>query len=173
MTIINDRTFLSDILESCHDRNIGVWIFGGWAEELLGLSGPRTHNDVDLLYPAPDFTVLDGAIHEACDWREIVSKRFPHKRAITVQGIMVEFFLVQRDGDNAFTDFFGRFRLDWPKDTFGYLTSLSGSPVSIASEAALAKYRRESDFVRAAYHEYIAEHDNALTEPHKGSLPKC
>lgn len=66
----------------------------------------------------------------------------------------------------------GRFRLDWPKDTFGYLTSLSGSRVNIASEAALVKYRRENDFARAAYHEYIADHDNALSEP-QGLLPKC
>src|SRR6266704_1683683 len=35
---------------------IGTWLFGGQAEELLGLAPPREHYDADQLYPAADFS---------------------------------------------------------------------------------------------------------------------
>lgn len=153
----NSLEFLYEILESCRERNIVVWTFGGWAEELWGMCNPRIHNDVDLLCPASDFCLLDAIIQGGNDWEEISLKRFPHKRAIKVQDIMIEFFLISIETGNAFTDFFGRFRFDWPADTLDYTTSLLGSTVNIASQDALVKYRNENDYVRRAHREYIAE----------------
>ncbi len=161
VTRLNDRAFLLEVLESCRERDLCVWLFGGWAEELWGLTTPRIHTDIDLLYPANDFSPLDAAIHEASDWQEILLKRFPHKRAILIQGIMVEFFLVRGKADRVFSDFFGKFRFDWPPDTFDYTAWLSGMTVNVASQTALAKYRNENHYVRRAYEEYIAEQDAA------------
>lgn len=157
MNRVNDRKLLAGILESCRQRDIAVWIFGGWAEELWRMRSPSGHNDIDLLYPATDFHLLDTIIQGADDWEEILLKRFPHKRAIKIQNIMIEFFLVREATGNAFTDFFGKFRFDWPTDMFRHTTSLLGTAVNIASQDALVKYRNENDLVRKAYAEYIAD----------------
>jgi hypothetical protein len=60
MTIMNDKKFLKNVLQTLQDDQLVVWLFGGWAEELHGLSVPRPHGDVDLLCPAPDFRKIDS-----------------------------------------------------------------------------------------------------------------
>ena len=42
-----------------------TWVFGGWAEELSGISPPRLHKDVDLLYPAKDFELVDDIVRRS------------------------------------------------------------------------------------------------------------
>lgn len=157
MTAVNDRAFLREVFASCWQKKIGVFVFGGWAEELWGLSDLRIHNDIDLLYPAADFSMLDATIQVAKEWREILSKRFPHKRAILIQGIMVEFFLVQSNTAGPYTCFFDKVCIRWPEDIFDYKTSLLGTEVNIASQSALEKYRNHHAYVRRAYREYTAE----------------
>jgi len=44
------------------DAGTEARLFGGRAEELLGLAPPHRHHDVDLLYPAADFTP-SGRLH--------------------------------------------------------------------------------------------------------------
>ncbi len=163
MTRLNDRTFLREVMESCRKRDLCVWLFGGWAEELSGLTDPRIHSDIDLLYPAHDSELLDTVIRESTDWAEIVLKRFPHKRAVMIQGIMVEFFMVRSEAGRSFSDFFGRFRFDWPEDTLEYSTTLCDITVNIASQTALKKYRQFNDNVRKAYREYMTERANRLS----------
>jgi hypothetical protein len=112
------------------------WIFGGWAEELRGLCPARAHKDVDLLCLSGDFAVVERLLR-AQRLEEIAGKRFEHKRALVLDGVMVELFLVRRDQRGLFTDFWGFHRHDWPPDA---LSSALGFPV--ASTAALASYRR-------------------------------
>jgi hypothetical protein len=116
-----------DLLESCGAR---TWVFGGWAEELRGLTPPRDHRDVDLLYPAPRFDRLD-----ALDLRWIEPKRLPHKRAFVLDETMVEIFLVQHDADGWFTEF-ARVRHDWPPNVFA-----ASGRLRVASAAALTGFR--------------------------------
>ncbi len=157
MNAVNDRAFLREIFTSCWQKKIGVFVFGGWAEELWGVSEPRIHTDIDFLYPAADFSMLDTTIQGTEEWLEMLPKRFPHKRAISVRGIMVEFFLVQSDTDGPYTCFFDNLCIRWPADTFDYTTSLLGTEVNIASQSALEKYRNDHASVRRAYMEYTAE----------------
>ena len=119
-------------------------MFGGWAAELLGLSVPRAHRDVDLLCPGDDFAVVDEFLGRG-DVQEIVAKRFPHKRAFEVDGVMVELFLVQTDEAGSFTDFWGVARHEWPADVFeGEVGGLR-----VASAAAVNGYRAGWDALQA------------------------
>jgi hypothetical protein len=79
------------------DALVDVWLFGGWAEELQGLVPARAHRDVDLLHPAEDFTRVDALLRAEPALVEIVAKRFAHKRAFLLDGVMVELFLVRSD----------------------------------------------------------------------------
>ncbi len=161
MTRINDREFVRDIIRRLQDNQIAVCLFGGWAEELCGLSQPRTHVDVDLLYPATDFRELDSFFRRNEDWKEITLKRFPHKRAATVGGIMVEFVLVQKSDRGCFTFFFNTYRFDWPEDTFDKTIRLPESDVQIASRTALEKYRGDHHAIRKACNDYMGAVDQA------------
>jgi hypothetical protein len=71
--------------------------------------------------------------------QEIVDKRFRHKRAIEVDGVMVELLLVERDGAGFFTNFWGLSRLRWPPNVFGE-SAIDAIPV--ASADALQMFRR-------------------------------
>lgn len=103
-----------------------------------GLVAPRPHRDIDLLYPAPDFAAVDELLASgAVD--EIVAKRFPHKRAFELDGVMTELFLVRNDPAGHYTDFWGDQRYDWPNDVFGHV---DGVPVT--SAAALTGFRTKS-----------------------------
>jgi hypothetical protein len=92
-----------------------TWIFGEWAEEINGLCPPRGHGDIDLLLPATSFHQLD-ALLDGGVFSEIVTKRFPHKRALKYDDVMVELFLVQRDTLGPHTNFWGCVRHDWPSN---------------------------------------------------------
>jgi hypothetical protein len=113
-----------------------TWVFGGWAAELLGLSLPRLHHDVDLLYPADSFEAVDVFLAGG-DVEEIPAKRFPHKRAFEYDGIMVELFLVRCTEDGRFTDFWGVNRHRWPADVL----DVHAGGLRVASALSLIDYR--------------------------------
>jgi hypothetical protein len=123
---VNDLTFVLRVVDLLASHGLRTWVFGGWAEELRGLTVPRTHRDVDLLYPAPGFARLD-----AVDFDWIAAKRFPHKRAFLLDGVMVELLLVARDEDGWHT---GAHR--WPANVFA-----SAGRLPVASADALSAYR--------------------------------
>jgi hypothetical protein len=107
---VNDLDFVHDVVQMLGERGVKVWVFGGWAEQLVGLAAPRRHVDVDLLYPADSFAALD-----ALDLPWIDAKLFAHKRAFAHDGVMVEVFLVKRDDLGFYTELpSGTFR--WPRD---------------------------------------------------------
>ena len=76
-------------------EGLHAWVFGGWAEELLGLIGPRRHSDLDLLLPAKSFSALDQFIDKH-GVQDIAEKHFPHKRTFEGDSVRVEVFLVHR-----------------------------------------------------------------------------
>jgi hypothetical protein len=131
---------------------IDVWVFGGWAEELWQLAPPRPHNDIDLLYPAPDFGALDLWIAGTPGITEIRAKRFSHKRAVVYRDVMIEWILVEQDESGSLTRFFdGAHTIRWPDDTFARRLQAGGQSLRVASPAALQHYRREHPAVDAAY----------------------
>lgn len=113
-------------------------LFGGWAEELLGLVTPREHADIDLLVFDADHTELDAFVQAR---REIRGKHFSHKRAFVASNVMVELFLV-RDGR---TMFWNTLEYAWPT---GHAVDVDGLPV--APPEYLAAYRRDYAAIRLA-----------------------
>ena len=127
---MNDLAFVRRAVVLLASKGVDTWVFGGWGEELRGLIKPREHADVDLLYPAEDWDIVDNLL---LDWIE--AKRFPWKRAFVLEGVTVELFLVQYDARGWYTQLERR-RHNWPANVF------SGTgPSPVASTAALAGYR--------------------------------
>lgn len=129
---MSDARAVERIVEALSAEGLRVWLFGGWAEELLGLAEPWEHGDVDLLYVAQDFDALDELI-ERRGW-ELV-KDLPHKRAIRLDDVTVDLFLVRRDEQGYFTEFEGR-RHSWPDDVVD-----DDSPLPIASRQSVGEFR--------------------------------
>ena len=150
----NTRQFLADTLRELATAGVPVWVFGGWAEELFGLRPPGPHVDIDLLYPAVDFSALEDFLQARDDLEEIEGKRFSHKRAYRQHGILIEIFLLRPDPAGYVTHFFGVHLFRWPVDTLSATASLLGGSVPVASPAALTLYRERHGAVEEAYREY-------------------
>jgi len=127
---VNDLKFVDRAVSLLSSKGVDTWVFGGWGEELRGLINPREHADLDLLYPAEDWSAVDGLY---LDW--IDAKRFPWKRAFVLEEITVELFLVQYDADGWYTQLERR-RHAWPANVF-----TGAGRIPIVSTAALAGYR--------------------------------
>jgi hypothetical protein len=127
---VNDLKFVDRAVSLLSSKGVDTWVFGGWGEELRGLIKPREHADVDLLYPARDWRVVDDLY---LDW--VDAKRFPWKRAFMLEGIMVELFLARHDARGWYTQLERR-RHDWPENVF----SATGR-IPVVSTAALAGSR--------------------------------
>jgi hypothetical protein len=129
---VNDLALVERVIGLLASRGVPAWVFGGWAEELLGLAPPRAHGDIDLLVAGAGWSAVDDLLPEL---DEITAKRFAHKRALVLDGVMVELFLVRCDDESLFTTFWGE-RRDWPADTLD-----DDGPLPVASAAAVAGYR--------------------------------
>ncbi len=127
---MNDLALVERAVHLLASRGLDTWVSGGWGEKLRGLILPRAHADVDLLYPASDWSEADALY---LDWIE--AKRHPWKRAFSLEGVMVELFLVQRDEWGWFTQL-ARRRHDWPENLLG-----TNGRLPVASTVALASYR--------------------------------
>ncbi|MEO9875415.1 MAG: hypothetical protein ABJM26_22725 [Anderseniella sp.] len=110
----NSATTVLSILDKLAGAGFAACLFGGWAEEVLKLTGPRKHSDIDLLLVAPSWEML---VHHnplsGLGFTEIPAKRFPHKRAYICLDLMVELFLVKPNGDRLETLFWGDVPYVW------------------------------------------------------------
>lgn len=127
---MNDLAFVERAVSLLASKGVDAWVFGGWAEELRGLIKPREHVDLDLLYPAEDWSIVDNLY---LDWIE--GKRFDWKRAFKLEDVTVELFLVQYDARGWYTQLERR-RHNWPANVFA-----GSGRVPVVSTAALAGYR--------------------------------
>ncbi|GAB3404001.1 nucleotidyltransferase domain-containing protein [Flindersiella endophytica] len=135
---VNDLAYVRRVLGLLAAADLRTWLFGGWGEELHGVIAPRPHKDIDLLCPAVDFASVDRFLAGGTV-AEIAAKRFPHKRAFELDGVMTELFLVQQDAAGYYTYFWDQHRYDWPADV---LDETQGLPV--ASVAALHGFRSKT-----------------------------
>jgi aminoglycoside-2''-adenylyltransferase len=133
----NDLAFVRRVLSVVDENGCDAWVFGGWAEELLGVSAAREHGDVDLLHPAQSFASVDAFLRRDHRVAEIAAKRFPHKRAFDLDGVMVELILVRRDNASRYTNVWGTSRHDWPDDVL----DVRVSGMRVASPAAVDGFR--------------------------------
>ena len=127
---MNDFAFVARAVSLLASKGVDAWVFGGWGEELRGLIKPREHVDLDLLYPAEDWSIVDNLY---LDWVE--GKHFEWKRAFMLEGIRVELFLVQYDARGWYTQLERR-RHNWPANVFS-----GRGRLPVASTASLAGYR--------------------------------
>lgn len=141
MSEINTPDFVAGIIGNLSGYGFDCALFGGWAEEALGLCSARPHGDIDLLLQAPSFERLDDVFAALLNGiEEIPLKRFAHKRAFLLNGIAVEMILVNQTNGAASTWFWGDVRFDWPVPLAG-LGVLHGYPLTITSRANLNRYR--------------------------------
>ena len=134
-------TRVSAILKKLGAHEIHCLLFGGWAEEALGLISPRRHKDIDLLLPAATFDELDRVLRApGAAFNEIALKRFAHKRAFLFDGIMVEIILVRRSAQTAWTLFWGDVRFEWALP-LEESCRLGGSHLLAVSRENLKRYR--------------------------------
>lgn len=148
--VTNDKALVDTVISTLAADNLAVWLFGGWAEELWELIPPRSHNDIDLLYPAANFDLLDTFLLRH-GLEEVPAKRFSHKRAIEYEGVLVEFLLVNTTSAANVTSFFdGRLTFRWPANTFSFRRRLLDTDVNVASVSALAAYRQNRGAIHAA-----------------------
>ena len=157
----NNLDFLINVWSLLKERGINTWVFGGWAEEILKVASPRCHRDIDLLYPSSDFNLLDRVLAAYQDMDEIMEKRFSHKRAFVLDGVMVEVILVERHSDGFETSFFnGAAVYRWPDDIFDGRVELNGVCVDVSSPGAVIGYRNAYASIRQT----IQAHANKLIE---------
>lgn len=154
---MNDISFLLKMMQRLRENNIRVWLFGGWAEELLGIRESGEHSDIDLLYPENNFDSIDDFMHRNNDILEIKDKRFSHKRAFLVDNVMIECILVINDGINYLTNFFDCFKYVWPSNTLNGKIEHEGSIINIASKEALSKYRKNHHSIERIYKKMYRE----------------
>lgn len=131
------RTVVADLSAA----DLGPLVFGGWAEELLGLAPPRTHSDIDLLVVA-EAQAVEVFVSRR---HEIVQKRFSHKRAYVEDGVVVELFLVDRHEGVDKTTFWDTRLWTWPS-----LEPVMVDGLPVAPAAALAAYRTHYDDIAGA-----------------------
>ncbi len=118
---------------------ITVVVFGGWAEELHGLTSPWVHRDIDLLLINPDDRVLDAFLDARS---EVIAKRASHKRAFGVDGTVVELFIARNEDGQNVTYFWDHVRWVWPADD-----GVNVEGVRLASQAALGAYRSNWELI--------------------------
>lgn len=104
---MNTAQTVFDVLTKLSELNCRASVCGGWAEEAFGLTKPRAHKDIDLVLQADSFAPLDQHLAHGRLGKEIVAKRFHHKRAFDHAGTMVELYLVESEADEWVTRFWG------------------------------------------------------------------
>jgi hypothetical protein len=127
---VNDLPFVLRAVDLLRSHGVRTWLCGSWAEDLRGQRPPGRHGDLDLLYPARDWSRVDEL---RLDWMD--GRKLTWMRAFVLEGTMVELFLVERDARGWFTRLGAR-RHGWPDDVF-----TTNGRIGVASATALAGFR--------------------------------
>ena len=138
MTI--SRETLAETLRSLREAGLPCDIFGGWAEELLGLRAPWQHADIDLIYRGDSLDAFDKVNG---DFSPVPAKRFRHKRAFLFRGTLCEVILISEVHAAPVTLFWGDVPFLWDQPLLHReVLALCGEPATVVSAANLEKYRR-------------------------------
>ena len=164
MSAKNTLILVQQVMHRLENAGITTWLFGGWAEELQRLCYPRTHKDIDLLYPSSQFEKVDNWIVEQHDISLVVQKKFSHKRAFILDSIMVEILLLEPYREGHITYHYNNlYQTIWPVDTLGRIY-IHGHTLPVASPNALSFYRQNHASITEAYKLYLEEQDFYATE---------
>jgi len=136
----NARETLAAALGSFRKAGLPCDLFGGWAEELLGLRPPWQHADIDLVYRGDSLAAFDAIGGE---FSPVPAKRFRHKRAFLFHGTLCEIILVREADAAPVTMFWGDVPFPWDRPLLHHEPlNICGEQAAIVSAANLEKYRR-------------------------------
>lgn len=137
----NTREKVAAVVARLRGSGIVCDLFGGWAEEVLGLREPSAHGDIDMVYRSETFKERDSKLREIPEFEEVPLKRFRHKGAFRFYGTPCEITLVQ-EREGPFTLFWGDvpFRWDTPL-LYGVSVEVGWEPISVVSANNLKRYR--------------------------------
>jgi hypothetical protein len=132
---------LADVLALLEQSGVPCLLFGGWAEELLGLRAAGRHHDIDLVHLSDSFASAEVALETGRLPDEIRAKRFPHKRAFVWRGLCCE-ILIQDACARPVTWFWGDIPLFWQVPVaYARPVIRSGHRFELVSAANLRLYR--------------------------------
>lgn len=115
-------------------------VFGGWAEELLGLRDPWQHKDIDLVYRGGSLAAFDTI---GRDFHPVPFKRFRHKRAFMFREVLGEVILVRNADMQPVTMYWGDVPFHWDRPLLhDSPMEICGEAIAIVSATNLEKHRR-------------------------------
>jgi hypothetical protein len=136
----NTRETLASVLQFLQTSGLPCDVFGGWAEELLGLRRPWQHQDIDLIHRGDSFAAFDTIKGDFCP---VPSKRFRHKRAFMFYDTLCEIILVRDTDRQPVTMYWGDVPFHWDRPLLhDGVVELCGDAVTVVSAANLEKHRR-------------------------------
>ena len=153
----NDIQFLHSTVTGLRKAGMEVFVFGGWAEELMNTINPRPHYDVDLLYIGKDFAKVDEFLSSQSYLEEIKAKHFSHKRAFLSYGIMVELLLLKEENGRFVTNLWGEYRLEWPEIVPVKVTVSSVGDIPVVNPSIVYFYQSHSAAINTVRDRHIAE----------------
>lgn len=151
---MNTLIFLQSVYNQFSSQSFDITIFGWWAEELQWVFAPRAHNDIDMFLIDTDFSRLDLYIQSSHEFIEILPKKFPHKRAVIYDWVMIEFFLVTNVNDILTTNFFDIHLYNWWNIKIIKNVTTWWHKLKVVDKDIVAKYREkyaEIEHARTAY----------------------
>jgi hypothetical protein len=153
----NTLGLLEHVLLLLQEHNLHCYVFWWWAEELLWMSEPRSHNDIDLIYFGNNFDIVDRFLSTLPHWiQELSSKRFEHKRAFLIDDVVCELFLVSRSKEGLETNFWWTYSYIWPQNIFDSdLVNIWKNKCNIVSQEALIQYRKDYELINSLRSTYM------------------
>ena len=136
----NSPNAVADVLRDLAEDDIVAAVFGGWAEEALGLIDPGPHRDIDLVLLSDSFADIDASFAKGRRPGEIADKRFRHKRAFRFRGVVVELILVERRGGRSVTRFWGDTEHIW-REPLTTVAKLGAHTLRMVSASNLLDFR--------------------------------
>lgn len=135
----NTRETLAAVLRYLRSHGLPCHVFGGWAEELLGLREPWNHRDIDLAYRGDSLAAFDAI---TSDFSPVALKRFHHKRAFMYRDVLCEIFLIQNAESRPVTRYWGDLPFYWSQPLLHpHAIDICGESVTVMSSANLRLYR--------------------------------
>lgn len=137
--VTNNFGLVHKVTDDLKSYGIDVLLGGGWAEELLEVIPRRTHKDIDLFYVGSDF----GNIKTQMKKLNKTYRQDGHKLTFKEENIGVEIVLIEKAGNNYFTNFHHKGeqrKVNWPEP----LSEMSSANIKCMSRKCLC-FRRAMD----------------------------
>lgn len=132
---------LAALLRHIRVQGLSCDVFGGWAEELLGLREPWDHRDIDLAYQGDSLAAFDAI---TSGFSPVPLKRFHHKRAFLFRDVLCEILLIQDAESRPVTHYWGDVPFYWDQPLLHPdAVDVYGESVTVVSPENLRRHRHQ------------------------------